>query len=417
MKAGFFLTFFFTLLTVQLTAQKNCNSYSYQQHVLQNDPSLVSQIQRIEDFIRLQLADPNPETLNRTTGMVIRIPVVFHILYHYPTEKISDAKVLSQLEALNRCFRRTNADSVNTPAVFKPLAADCEIEFALAQSDPQRRSTSGIIRKYTPITSWTGEDKMKFTAEMGDDAWDTKNYLNIWVCNLDRLAGYASFPGGPANNDGIVLDFDVFGTSTSTHYGMGKTAVHEAGHWLGLKHLWGDALCGDDGVDDTPKQAGYTPGCPTSARITCNNGPNGDMYMNYMDFTSDACMNLFTQGQKARMRALFIAGGARYELLSSKGFDPPLFFDAPLAVEDPKWLHPQLYPNPATTRMTLDLNYDPRWVGKMIRITNIQGQTVMNLTITSKNQGIDISRLQPGLYFLAAKKDDGESIMQRFIKL
>jgi hypothetical protein len=261
------------------------------------------------------------------------------------------------------------------------------------------------------------DDKMKFSSNMGDDAWDAKSYLNIWVCKLDKLAGYSSLPGNDLAKDGLVMDFGAFGaTNLGSGYDMGKTAVHEVGHWLGLKHLWGDANCGDDGVDDTPKQASYTPGCPTTVRITCGNGPNGDMYMNYMDFTSDACINLFTRGQKERMRALFEAGGPRHAILSSKGLDQPLIFESPLPESDPQWLHPQLYPNPVTSVLTLDLAYDSRWVGKMIRIVNLQGQTVLQLQITTKIQQIDINKLQAGIYFLAAKREDGESIKMRFVK-
>jgi hypothetical protein len=238
------------------------------------------------------------------------------------------------------------------------------------------------------------------------------------VCNLDRFAGYSSLPGGPENKDGIVIDYSAFGTINSEiGYDMGKTAVHEVGHWLNLKHLWGDENCGDDGVADTPKQATHNSGCPSGTRITCGNGPSGDMYMNYMDFTSDACTNLFTKDQKARMMALFAPGGVRYSLLSSTGLSAPLIFESPLPDDSPKWLQPQMYPNPATTRLTLDLAYDIRWIGKTIFVTNLQGQNVMSVVITSKNQQIDISRLQSGMYFLAAKKDDGESMKMRFMKL
>jgi hypothetical protein len=331
-------------------------------------------------------------------------------LYHTPGEKISDARIIQQIEMLNKCFRRKNADTANTPAVFKPLAADCEIEFRLAKSDPRKRSTTGIVKKYTPVTSWTFDDKMKSSAEMGDDAWDPKSYLNIWVCNLTDFAGYSSIVGGPENLDGLVIGFPVFGPDQ-------KTIVHEAGHWLNLKHLWGDDNCGDDEVSDTPKQAGYTPGCPTGIRITCGNGPTGDMYSNYMDFTSDECINLFTLGQKARMKAMFAVGGPRNSLLSSKGLNAPLIFEIPVPEEDPRWLEPKLFPVPATAQLTLDLSYDIRWVGKNIQVTNLQGQTLMVVAITSKLQQIDISRLHPGMYFLAAKKGDGESIKQKFIKL
>jgi hypothetical protein len=262
------------------------------------------------------------------------------------------------------------------------------------------------------------DDKMKFTAEMGSDAWDTKSYLNIWVCNMERLAGYASLPGSAENTDGVVIDTEAFGvTNPSAGYGMGRTAVHEAGHWLNLRHLWGDEYCGDDGVMDTPKQASYNFGCPSGVRVTCGNSPTGDMYTNYMDFTRDNCVNLFTLGQKQRMRVLFEPGGARQSILASKGLQPPLISEAPVADEPPRWLHPQLYPNPVQTELTLDLAYDERWIGKTIFISGLNGQIVMNLTITSKNQRINVSRLQPGMYFLAAKKPDGESMKLKFIKL
>ena len=400
---------FFTLITLtfanNITAQKGCSTFSYQQKELKNNPALAEKITAIESF-----SQQNRITADGAVTAVIRIPVVVHVLYHTPQEKISDAQVIKQLDILNKCFRHQNADSVNTPAVYKSVAADCEIEFQLAKSNPRKASTTGIVKKYTPITSWTSDDKMKFSAEMGDDAWDTKSYLNIWVCNLGDFAGYSSFIGGPENKDGLVIGFSAFG-------GNNKTAVHEAGHWLNLRHLWGDEYCGDDSVADTPRQASYTPGCPSGIRITCGNGPYGDMYSNYMDFTSDECTNLFTLGQKAKMKALFVPGGARYSILSSTGLNPPLIIESPLPEEDPKWLHPQLYPNPVTTQLTLELSYDIRWIGSIIQIVNIQGQTVMTVPITSKTQIINVSRLQAGMYFLAAKKGDGESIKQKFIKL
>ena len=415
MKVGLVITLFSLFFFNQLTAQQRCSTSDYQQEQLSRNPSLLDRINAIELFTKQQ---SESNIANRTEGAVIKIPVVVHILYHTQTEKISDARVASQIEALNKYFRRRNTDTSNTPAYFRQLAADCEIEFQLATSDPKRRSTSGIVRKYTPITKWKADDVMKFSSSMGDDAWDTKSYLNIWVCNLDKFAGYATMPGGEENKDGLVISYTAFGTGGgTTGYDLGKTAVHEAGHWLNLKHLWGDEYCGDDGVSDTPKQASYTVGCPTTVRITCGNGPYGDMYMNYMDFTSDACINMFTKGQKARMMALFATGSARTSILSSKGLMPPLIAESPLPTEDPRWLHPQLYPNPANNEINLDLAYDIRWIGKTIFVTNMQGQIVMNVMITSKNQKISIGRLQAGIYFLAAKKDDGESMKMRFIKL
>ncbi len=415
MKVELIITLFALALTSQLSAQQRCSSAAYQQEILKSNPSLVERIKAIEVFTKQHTES---STASRTEGTVIKIPVVVHILYHTQSEKISDAQVATQIEALNKYFRRRNADTTSTPAYFRQLAADCEIEFQLAISDPRRRSTSGIVRKYTPVTKWKADDMMKFSSSMGDDAWNPKNYLNIWVGNLDKFAGYATMPGGDENKDGVVISYSAFGTGSGVAgYDMGKTAVHEVGHWLNLKHLWGDEYCGDDGVGDTPKQASHTTGCPNTVRITCGNGPYGDMYMNYMDFTNDACINMFTQGQKARMRALFAPGAARSVLLSSKGLTAPLIFDAPLPEQDPQWLHPQLYPNPASNEVNIDLAYDVRWMGKTIFVTNMQGQNVMNVMITSKNMKIDISRLQSGVYFIAAKKDDGESMKMRFMKL
>src|SRR6476660_9614174 len=248
----------------QLAAQRACFSADHLQNELHNNSALGEQLNRIETFIQQQITkSQTANTASRIFGATIKIPVVVHILYHLPGENISDEKVYSQIDMLNKCYRRTNADTANTPARFKSRAADCEIEFQLAISDPKRGNTTGIIHKYTPIADWQANDQMKFSAQMGDDAWDAKNYLNIWVCNLRNVAGYSSVTGGEADKDGVVIDFTTFGTNTSAGYELGRTAVHEVGHWLGLKHVWGDADCGDDLVDDTPPQRSYNIGCPS----------------------------------------------------------------------------------------------------------------------------------------------------------
>ncbi|MEI9810458.1 MAG: M43 family zinc metalloprotease [Bacteroidota bacterium] len=418
MRTYFILVLLLIISFGQLAAQRACSTSEYQQNEITKDPSIALQVNKIEQFIQAQIANRQAAAPNaRLQHMVIRIPVVVHILYHQPAENISDQRVYSEIDMLNQCFRRTNADSSKTPAAFKSLAADCEIEFQLAISDPRRKSTSGIIRKYTPIAEWEADDKMKFSEQMGDDAWDSRSYLNIWVCNIRRVAGYSSVPGGPADKDGIAIDCGVFGTNTASGYEMGKTAVHETGHWLGLKHIWGDALCGDDLVDDTPKQGNFTTGCPGGIRISCSNGQKGDMYMNYMDYTNDACVNLFTEGQKIRMRALFAANGARSSILSSLGLSMPLIQESPLPEEGPTWLHYNVYPNPAASELILDIAYDIRWIGKTITVSNANGQAVMQVQITSKTQKINISKLNTGMYFLSGKKEDGSFIKQKFIKI
>ena len=418
MRTLLLLQFILIVFGGPLLAQRDCSSFTYMQQELVNNPQLKNEINRIEKNIQGSLSNRATLGAKPQGGIsVIKIPVVVHILYHNPDENLSDETVYSQIRVLNECFRRRNPDTVNTPVSFRKVAADCEIEFELATSDPQLRRTSGIIRKYTPLTRWNADDKMKFSAEAGDDAWDCNNYLNIWVCNLGRAAGYSSFPGGPANKDGIVVAHNVFGINKKSGYELGKTAVHEVGHWLGLRHIWGDSDCGNDMIDDTPFQRTFTSGCPNGVRTSCNNGAEGDMYMNYMDFTLDACTNLFTKGQKERMWASFENGGGRNSILSSYGLQPPLIDELPVYDEAPTWFEPRLYPNPASSEITLNLAYDARWIGKTINVINSQGQVVTTVLIDSKILKIDLSTFRPGLYFLSAKKDDGSVIKQKFIKL
>ena len=139
--------------------------------------------------------------------------------------------------------------------------------------------------------------------------------------------------------------------------------------------------------------------------------------MNYMDFTNDACINLFTLGQKARMRALFAPGGARASILTSNGLGVPQNHDIPLPLDPPNWLFTKIYPVPASEELTLDISSDERWIGKMISVLNLQGQVVKQVQITSRIQKINISKLQPGVYILTAKKEDWGSIKEKFIKL
>jgi hypothetical protein len=408
-----FLGWIGLLVTYFVSGQGQCRSFEYQQQLLQKDPALQISRGAVQNFVMLH---ESSRTSSNLTGKTITIPVVVHIVYHYPAENISDSMVRSQIFALNRDFRKLNGDTVKIPAAFKALAADCGIEFKLATVDANGRATTGIIHKYTPITKWTTDDKIKSSLEMGDDGWDPKSYLNIWVGTLDKFLGYSSLPGDPDEKDGVVINNRAFGNGIPGAAAMGRTAVHEIGHWMGLRHLWGDADCGDDGVADTPKQETFTNGCPSGVRITCNNAPYGDMYMDYMDFTSDVCLLMFTKGQKERMRALFEPGGARYSILSSNAFGTPVNAEIPLPDASPRWLHAQIYPNPATTELIVNVEVDARWIGKDLQVINITGQVQLKTTIISKVQKLDISKLQPGLYFIRAEKQ-GEKIIEKFIKL
>jgi hypothetical protein len=247
----------------------------------------------------------------RMAARLVTIPVVVHVLWRRERENISDAQVKSQLDVLNRDFRAKNPDRSKAPAAWKSLVSDANIQFALATRDPNGKATNGITRTKTNRASFPPDDSMKKNASGGKSPWPTRRYLNIWVCNLGQnLLGYAQFPGGPANTDGVVILHSAFGTkgTAAAPFNLGRTATHEVGHWLNLRHIWADTLgCGgSDFVADTPNQAGPNVGKPAFPHVSCLNGPNGDMFMNYMDYVDDDSMFMFTPGQVARMNACLV---------------------------------------------------------------------------------------------------------------
>jgi hypothetical protein len=239
---------------------------------------------------------------------VATIFVVVHVVHHTDEQNISAGQVVSQIDVLNRDYRAANADVARVPGVWRNLVGDALVQFELATTDPAGSPTDGIVRTPTHVGFFADDDDVKFSARGGSDAWPTASYLNIWVCPMLDLLGYAQFPGGPPETDGIVIDFTAFGTigTAAEPFHLGRTATHEIGHWLNLFHIWGDdglGCAGSDLVDDTPNQAGPNTGMPTFPKTSCGNDPNGDMFVNFMDYTDDAGMAMFTSGQVLRMHA------------------------------------------------------------------------------------------------------------------
>jgi hypothetical protein len=259
---------------------------------------------------------------------VVRIDVVVHVVASTDDQDISDEQVVSQFEVLNRDFRAANADVGDVPDPFVPLVADARIEFALATTDPDGHPTSGITRTRTDLAEFDSNDAVKSASTGGADPWPSDRYLNLWVCRLGGgLLGYAQFPGGPPETDGVVVLDTAFGTTgtATAPFDLGRTSTHEIGHWLNLFHIWGDdgdGCGGTDEVDDTPNQGGPNSGRPTFPHISCNNGPNGDLFVNYMDYTDDAGMVMFTAGQVTRMAACL--EGARRPLAAGSETIAPL---------------------------------------------------------------------------------------------
>jgi hypothetical protein len=311
----------------EVPSVRNCGSMDYLEKMILENPSLLAEMeynkQRLQTYI-----NQNYDALSQQK-VIYTIPTVVHVVYRNSTENVSDAQILSQITALNKDYRKLNTDISQVPAAWSGLAADIGIEFCLATRDPQGNATNGITRTSSSQSSFdVSNNNMKFNNTGGHDAWPSDQYLNLWVCNLDgTLLGYAQFPGGSNSTDGVVIDFDDFGTigTAAAPFNLGRTATHEIGHWLGLYHIWGDeAQCSqDDGIADTPQQKDKNYGCPSfpqgsnQSGGSCSGSNPGSMFMNYMDYVDDACMYFFTNGQKINMLAALTQ--QRAPLLTSNG--------------------------------------------------------------------------------------------------
>lgn len=281
---------------------RGCAAMEVLEENMKDDPSLKDKMDEIEKHTK-EYEKKQKNGRVGATGTLI-IPVVVNILYSNANENISDAQIQSQIDVLNRDFSATNPDLGLVPSAFTSAVSNLEIQFTL----------SSVVRKASNKTSWGTRDAMKNAKKGGIDATTPTTKLNLWVCNIGGgILGYAQFPGGSSATDGIVIGPQYFGNTgfVSAPYDKGRTATHEVGHWLNLRHIWGDASCGSDLVTDTPTQQTSNYGCPAFPHVTCSNGPNGDMFMNYMDYTDDLCMYMFSGGQKTRTRAIFAVGGAR----------------------------------------------------------------------------------------------------------
>ncbi|MBS7254817.1 zinc metalloprotease [Flavobacterium branchiicola] len=278
---------------------RTCASQDVLEAQLKADPMLAIRMNEIEAFTNKQLMT------GRLVNGKIEIPVVVNVLYKTTAENISNAQIQSQIDVLNKDFNALNSDYNSVPALFAGVKANVGITFVLDQ----------VIRKSTTKTSWGTNDAMKKTAQGGLAPTSPTTKLNMWACTIGGgILGYAQFPGGASATDGVVIDSKYFGLSgsASAPYNLGRTATHEVGHWMNLRHIWGDATCGSDLVADTPTHNTANYGVPAYPHYSTCSGTPVEMTMNYMDYVDDNAMYMFSNGQKSRISAIFTSGGARY---------------------------------------------------------------------------------------------------------
>lgn len=338
------------MLSYDLYAQRSCGSEQYN-HQFLHQPLELKSADLFEEWLSARRLDI-PKSLRQSTEPILTIPVVFHVIHN--GEDIGEganlpaSRLIEQVETLTEDFRRLNEDAADTPTDFLPVAADVGIEFVLARQDPEGMPTDGIVRVLGSKESYSLSDGA-LLAEISH--WPSDEYLNVWVANIPNYLGFAQYPianlpglNGQqelnSQSDGVFVDYRYTGnnvltfTNNEEFQSLGRTMTHEVGHWLGLRHIWGDnSSCSiDDYCADTPSQTDSTSGCPT------NGGPvdcgHERMYQNYMDYTDDVCMNLFTTCQAERMRTVLLNSPRRLTLLESKGGEMPTLVANDLGIRD-----------------------------------------------------------------------------------
>lgn len=291
------------MLTSAEASRATCPSEVIRGELLKTDPEARLRYNQIEEgtinFI-------NAKKLGKVLADgTVEIPVVVNVLYRTTAENVSDAQIASQIAVLNEDFSATNADISKIPAEFQTVAAgNTGVKFVLSK----------VVRKSTKTRTWRTNDAMKQASKGGIDATAPSNYFNMWVVgDMGGVLGYATFPESAGQwNDGVVIAAKYFGETTNAPYNLGRTATHEVGHYLNLRHIWGDGNCATDYVDDTPTQTGSNYGKPTyPVYNTCGGVSRSIMFMNYMDYVDDAAMVMFSAGQRDRMQAIVASNGAR----------------------------------------------------------------------------------------------------------
>lgn len=412
-------TFYMILFSIQVgvAQSKRCATMSQLEIRMQNNPELKKRIEQSEHLIQQLNTDQSKTGVN-----VISIPVVVHVVWNQAVQNISEAQIVSQIAILNQDFRLLNTDALPGTHPYAQVMADAEIEFCLATVDPQGNPTTGITRTQTNVSIWNDNnaDNLKNSALGGKNNWDPTKYLNLYVANLESgVLGFATFPDELQTSpelDGVVIRHQVFGSVGTAGTGgysdndQGRTATHEVGHWLFLRHIWGDESCGNDFVNDTPvaeEENYFCPTFPHNANNACGTGANGEMYMNYMDYVDDACMNMFTAGQKVRMRNTITQ--LRPGLLSST----PCGTKSGIDNESFKYNY-QLFPNPSQKDFYVDFG---NVIPVKVTLINLLGEKLIEInSVHSTRLHLNLNEeLGRGLYIIDVDFGGNQSVRKKIV--
>ncbi len=436
MKKIFLFLFLFSSLEQFSQGFKICASYEVIKEQDRLHPGYKAMVDASFTAVKA-MADANrgSRAVN-AADTIYHIPIVVHVVRLATEDNIPDSLIYSQIEVLNRDFNHRNEDSIQTRNAFKPLMGRLNFDFFLATTDPLGNPSTGIIRKLgAPAISFFGfnafSDNVKDPVE-GDAPWPTDKYLNVWVCNLNTiplgLLGYAYPPTGAANWDagsyidsaqqGVVIDYTAFGRNNpyiiDPGIAPGRTAVHEFGHYFGLRHIWADeaACVEDDGISDTPAQGDQTNfDCDTSKNSCTDIGTDyPDMIENYMDYSNEFCQNMFTKEQADIMFY-------NLQMLRPNLAQKTVVYGVGITKSDFDFISVSIYPNPAKEILYLDLNFSKE---KNIQFTIIDqlGRQIKTQTINqvlNKIEKIDISGMSSGIYFINVS-DGNHLIHQKIIK-